>query len=75
MEKIREAEITTRIQQKYDEGVRDGFSRRSLPADSASKTFSPLFDRKEDVAKLGEREQETHSRNAFFDGLRETKPA
>lgn len=75
MEKVRETEVTSRLQQKYDEGVRDGFSRRSLPADSASKTFSPMFDRKEDVAKLGEREQETHSRNAFFDGLREAKPA
>lgn len=75
MEKVRETEFTSRLQQKYDEGVRDGFSRRSLPADSASKTFSPLFDRKEEVAKLNEREQETHSRNAFFDGLREKNPA
>lgn len=76
MEKIREAEWNTRIQQKYDEGVRDGFSRRSLPTDSASKEFSPMFDRKEDVAKLSELEQERHSRSAFFEGLREgSKPA
>lgn len=75
MEKVRETEFNTRLQQKYDEGLRDGFSRRSLPTDSASKTFSPLFDRKEDVGKLSERDQENHSRQAFFDGLRDQKPA
>lgn len=75
MAKVRETEFTSKLQQKYDEGVRDGFSRRSLPTDSTSKTFSPMFDRKEEVAKMGEREQETHSRQAFFDGLRDQKPA
>lgn len=75
MEKIREAEFNDRLQKKYDEGLRDGFSRRSLPSDSASKTFSPMFDRKEDIAKMTERDQESHSRQAFFDGLRDQKPA
>lgn len=75
MDKIKETEFTTKLQQKYDEGVRDGASRRSLPGDNASRTFSPLFDRKEEVAKLDERAQETHSRQAFFDGLRDQKPA
>jgi len=75
MDKIREADFTARLQQKYDEGLRDGHSRRSLPTDSASKTFSPLFDRKEDIGKMTEREQENHSRQAFFDGMRDQKPA
>lgn len=75
MEKVRETEFNTRLQQKYDEGLRDGFSRRSLPVDNGSKTFSPLFDRKVEVDKMNEREQENHSRQAFFDGLRDQKPA
>lgn len=75
MEKIRETEFNDRLKARYDEGVRDGFSRRSLPVDSASKTFSPMFDRKEEVGKMSEREQDNHSRQAFFDGLREKNPS
>lgn len=71
VEKAREAEWNAKVEQRYQEGLRDGYSRRALPTDHSSKTFSPLFDRKEDVAKLGERAQEDHSRNAFFEGLRE----
>lgn len=70
MEKIREAEFESKLKQRYDEGVRDGWSRKSLPVDSASKEFSPMFDRKEDVLKMTERDQERHSREAFFEELR-----
>ena len=73
VEKKREEEFNAKLEQKYQEGIRDGFSRRQVPTDHQPKEFSPFFDRKEDVAKLGEREQETHSREAFFAGLKEGK--
>lgn len=71
--KKQEAEWTAKIEARYQEGLRDGFSRKQLPTDHQPKEFSPLFDRKEDVAKLGDREAETHSREAFFAGLRGDK--
>jgi len=74
--KIEEADWNAKLKQKYEEGMRDGFSRRSLPTDSDHREFSPLFDRKEEVAKMTESDQERHSREAFFEGLRgEAKPA
>lgn len=72
MDKIREAKSKAEADRRYEEGVRDGFSRRAVPADSQPKTFSPLFDQKAEVTKLSEREQESHSRSAFFEGLRES---
>jgi hypothetical protein len=71
VEKQRETEFNTRLEQKYQEGIRDGFSRKQIPTDHQAKQFSPFFDRKEEVAKLGDREQEQHSREAFFAGLTE----
>jgi hypothetical protein len=75
MEKAREAEWAAKLDQKYQEGIRDGFSRRQLPTDNTSKIFSPFFDRKEDVAKMDEAAQERHSREAFFDELRKVPSA
>jgi hypothetical protein len=69
VDKQRETEFNTKLEARYQEGIRDGFSRRQVPTDHQSKEFSPFFDRKEDVAKLGDREQEQHSRSAFFAGL------
>ena len=71
VKKIEEAEWTTKMEQRYQEGIRDGFSRKAVPTDHQPKTFSPLFDRKEDVSKMTESDQERHSREAFFEGLRE----
>jgi hypothetical protein len=68
VEKIKEAESKAREDARYQDGVRDGFSRRSMPVDRGDKTFSPFFDRKEDVSKMSESEQERHSREAFFQG-------
>lgn len=75
MEKAREAQTKSDSDRRYEEGVRDGWSRRAVPTDSSPKTFSPMFDRKEDVAKMNEGEQEKHSRSAFFEGLREKTTA
>ncbi len=69
-DKLKEAKWKEEVDRKYQEGVRDGYSRRAVPTDHQPKIFSPLFDRKEDVAKMGDREQEAHSRNAFFEELR-----
>ena len=69
---IRKAESDAweaKLKAAREEGIRDGYSRRAVPTDSQPKTFSPLFDRKEDVSKLSDRQQEDHSRQAFFDGL------
>lgn len=68
---IEVADVDRRIKEAREEGLRDGYSRRSLPTDTANKEFSPLFDRKADIDKMTGSEQESHSRNAFFDGLRE----
>jgi len=64
-----EAEWNAKLEQKYQEGIRDGFSRKAVPTDHQSKMFSPLFDRSEDVSKMSEDAQERHSREAFFQGL------
>lgn len=71
LEKIKNEDIDARIKAAREEGIRDGYSRRSMPIDNANKQFSPMFDRNVNVDKMSEREQENHSRNAFFDGLRE----
>lgn len=71
IKKAEEAEWNAKIESKYQEGIRDGFTRKQLPTDHQPKTFSPMFDRKEDVAKLTANEQDNHSRQAFFEGLME----
>jgi hypothetical protein len=71
VEKQRETEMNAKMEQKYQEGIRDGYSRKALPTDHQPKEFSPFFDRKEEVAKLTDREQEQHSRESFFKGLME----
>ena len=73
VQKAETAEWEAKIKQAREEGIRDGFSRKQLPTDHQSNQFSPFFDRKEDVAKMTEREQESHSRESFFAGLREGK--
>jgi len=73
--KAEEVEWTAKAEARYQEGVRDGFSRRALPTDHQPKIFSPMFDRKDDVSKMSPDEQERHSREAFFQGLTETKPS
>lgn len=71
VKEITDADVERRVKEAREEGVRDGYSRRSLPTDTAGREFSPMFNRKEDVAKLDESAQEQHSREAFFEGLRE----
>lgn len=73
IEKDREAKAKALADQRYEDGVRDGYSRRAIPTDHQPKTFSPLLDRKEDVSKLSSQDQDRHSREAFFEGLREQK--
>ena len=79
-EKAREAEWQAKMDARYQEGIRDGASRKVTPTGHTPKTFSPLFDRKADVAKLSEFEQERHSREVFMAALNnpdepEPKPA
>ena len=71
VKKAEEADWNAKIEAKYQEGIRDGYTRKQLPTDHQSKTFSPIFDRKDDIGKLTEGDQERHSREAFFEGLRE----
>lgn len=71
VKKLTDADVDRRIKEAREEGIRDGYSRRSLPTDTASKEFSPMFDRKPDVDKMSEQAQEQHSREAFFEGLRD----
>ena len=68
-EKAREAEWQAKMDAKYQEGIRDGASRKVTPTGHSPKTFSPLLDRKTEVAKLGDFEQERHSREAFLTAL------
>lgn len=72
VKKIETKAAEDRAEARYQEGVRDGYSRRSLPTDTAGKEFSPMFDRKPEVDKMSESDQERHSREAFFEGLRES---
>lgn len=71
MEKVREAKFKADADRRYEEGVRDGFSRRAVPTDHQPRVFSPMFDKKEELSKLSDADQEKHSREAFFEGLRE----
>ena len=74
LDKAKEAEWTAKLAQAREEGIRDGYSRRATPTDHQPRTFSPMFDKDPEVSKLDENAQEKHSREAFFEGLRE-KPA
>jgi hypothetical protein len=79
-EKTREAEWQAKMDARYQEGIRDGASRKVTPTGHAPKTFSPLLDQKTDVKKMSEFEQERHSRESFLAALNnpdepETKPA
>lgn len=76
----KDAEWQAKMDARYQEGIRDGASRKVTPTGHSPKTFSPLLDRKTEVAKMGEFEQERHSREAFLNALTnpdepETKPA
>ena len=75
MEKIREAQFKDEAERRYQEGVRDGFSRRAIPVDSQPKHFSPMFDKDPAIEKMNEGEQERLSRQSFFEGLTEKQPA
>ncbi len=68
-EKAREAEWQAKMDAKYQEGIRDGASRKVTPTGHTPKTFSPLLDRKTEVSKLGDFEQERHSRESFLAAL------
>lgn len=68
-DKAREAEWQAKMDARYQEGIRDGASRKVTPTGHTPKTFSPLMDRKTDVAKMGEFEQERHSRESFLAAL------
>ena len=79
-EKAKEDAAAARAEARYQEGLRDGSSRKVAPTGHAPKTFSPLLDRKTEVAKMGEFEQERHSRESFLNALTnpdepESKPA
>ena len=69
VEKLRDADVEARIKAAREEGVRDGYTRKSLPTDTSSKIYSPMFDKREDITKLNEGDQEKHSREEFFKGL------
>lgn len=75
VKKLQESEFESRLKAKYDEGLRDGYSRKQLPADSSAKEFSPLFDRDTKVAEMSETDQERHSRESFMAGFTEKTPA
>ena len=75
MEKIRETQIKEESEKRYQEGLRDGFSRRVVPSDSQPKSFSPMFDKDVKIDKMNDSEQEQHSRSSFFEGLIEKQPA
>jgi hypothetical protein len=75
MEKLREAEFTQKAEARYQEGLRDGFSRKVLPSDSQPKSYSPMFDRDVNIEKMSEAEQERHSRSEFFEGLQQKQSA
>ena len=79
-DKAKDEAAHARAEARYQEGLRDGASRKVTPTGHSPKTFSPLLDRKTEVAKMGEFEQERHSREAFLNALTnpdepETKPA
>lgn len=75
MEKLREAQIKAEADKRYEEGVRDGFSRRVVPSDSQPKSFSPMFNRDTKIEKMSDSEQESLSRQSFLEGLIEKQPA
>ena len=75
VKKLQESEFESKLKAKYEEGLRDGHSRRHLPSDSAARDFSPIFDRDTKIADLSESEQERHSREAFMNGYTEKTPA
>lgn len=68
-QKLIDADFESKLKAKYEEGIRDGASRRSTPLHLGQREFSPLLDQKPDVLKMGEREQDQHSRSAFFETL------
>ena len=72
---MREADMKAKVDARYEEGVRDGFSRRSVPADAKDREFSPFFNQDKTVKTLNSNEQESASREAFFEGLREAQKA
>jgi hypothetical protein len=74
LKKIETDAWEAKIAAAREEGVRDGYSRRSLPTDKGGQEFtSPMFNRQTDIDKMSEPEQEKHSREAFFAGFREGK--
>jgi hypothetical protein len=75
MEKVREAEMNKKMEERYNEGLRDGFSRKVIPSDSRPNQFSPMFDKDVKIEKMNESEAEAHSRASFFEGLTEKQPA
>jgi len=75
MQKIAEAKLKAESDRRYEEGLRDGFSRRNVPIDSQSRSFSPLFDKDVTIDKMTPAEREQHSRQAFFEGLNEKQTA
>lgn len=68
-EAARQAEWQAKMDARYQEGIRDGASRKVTPSGHSPKTFSPLLDQKSDVKKMGDFEQEQHSREAFLAAL------
>jgi hypothetical protein len=71
VKKAEEADWNAKIEARYQEGIRDGFTRKAVPTDHQSKMFSPMFDKNEDISKMTDNDQERHSREAFFEGLRQ----
>ena len=68
---LKKKETDEYINTEVEKRVADLASRRGLPLDNGHKEFSPLFDRKADIGKLGEQEQEHHSREQFVKGFAE----
>lgn len=69
VDKAKDATYQDQLKSKYEEGLRDGASRRNLPTSTGSREFSPLLDQNQDVLKLDERGQDQHSRKSFFEAF------
>jgi hypothetical protein len=75
VQKQREADAKAEADRRYEEGVRDGASRRAVPSDSQPRSFSPMFDKDQNIEKLSESERDQLSRNSFFEGLTQKQTA
>lgn len=72
-EATRKAQYEAAITAAREEGRRDGFSQRNMPADARDKEFRPFFSVDKTITSLGKAEQENLARHEFMAGLREAQ--